>query len=151
MEFSRQYTLEFPIKSSIKVLYKRLSTPSGLSEWFANDVNIKNGIYTFYWDGSEQSAKLVTKKENKFVKYKWVDSDEPDDYFEFKIVVDDMTSDVSLLVTDFADDEEDFEEAKLLWELSLFISISPSLARIIYSLPLASLDRYSTFSIMFEV
>ena len=116
MEFSRQYTLEFPIKSSIKVLYKRLSTPSGLSEWFANDVNIKNGIYTFYWDGSEQSAKLVTKKENKFVKYKWVDSDEADDYFEFKIVVDDMTSDVSLLITDFADDKEDFEEAKLLWE-----------------------------------
>jgi hypothetical protein len=116
MEFSRQYTLEFPIKSSIKVLYKRLSTPSGLSEWFANDVNIKNGVYTFYWDGSEQSAKLVTKKENKFVKYKWIDSDEADDYFEFKIVVDDMTSDVSLLITDFADDEEDFEEAKLLWE-----------------------------------
>ena len=116
MEFSRQYTLEFPIRSSIKVLYKRLSTPSGLSEWFANDVNIKNGLYTFYWDGSEQSAKLVTKKENKFVKYKWVDSDEADDYFEFKIVVDDMTSDVSLLITDFADDEEDFEEAKLLWE-----------------------------------
>ena len=116
MEFSRQYTLEFPISSSIKVLYKRLSTPSGLSEWFANDVNIKNGIYTFYWDGSEQSAKLVTKKENKFVKYKWIDSDEADDYFEFKIVVDDMTSDVSLLITDFADDEEDFEESKLLWE-----------------------------------
>ena len=116
MEFSRQYTLEFPIRSSIKVLYKRLSTPSGLSEWFANDVNIKNGVYTFYWDGSEQSAKLVTKKENKFVKYKWVDSDEADDYFEFKIVVDDMTSDVSLLITDFADNEEDFEEAKLLWE-----------------------------------
>ena len=116
MEFSRQYTLEFPIRSSIKVLYKRLSTPSGLSEWFANDVNNKNGVYTFYWDGSEQSAKLVTKKENKFVKYKWIDSDEADDYFEFKIVVDDMTSDVSLLITDFADDEEDFEEAKLLWE-----------------------------------
>ena len=116
MEFSRQYTLEFPIRSSIKVLYKRLSTPSGLSEWFANDVNIKNGVYTFYWDGSEQSAKLVTKKENKFVKYNWIDSDEADDYFEFKIVVDDMTSDVSLLITDFADDEEDFEEAKLLWE-----------------------------------
>ena len=116
MEFSRQYTLEFPIRSSIKVLYKRLSTPSGLSEWFANDVNIKNGVYTFYWDGSEQSAKLVTKKENKFVKYKWIDSDEAEDYFEFKIVVDDMTSDVSLLITDFADDEEDFEEAKLLWE-----------------------------------
>ena len=59
-------------------------------------------------------SKVITKK-NKFVKYKWIDSDEADDYFEFKIVVDDMTSDVSL-ITDFADDEEDFEEAKLLWE-----------------------------------
>ena len=119
MQFSRQYTLEFPICSSIKVLYKRLSTPSGLSEWFANDVNIKNGVYTFYWDDSEQSAKLVSKKDNKFVKFKWLDSENSDDFFEFRIVVDDMTSDVSILITDFADDQEDFEEARLLWETQI--------------------------------
>ena len=119
MQFSRQYTLEFPISSSIKVLYKRLSTPSGLSEWFANDVNIKNGVYTFYWDDSEQSAKLVSKKDNKFVKFKWLDSENSDDFFEFRIVVDDMTSDVSILITDFADDQEDLEEAKLLWETQI--------------------------------
>lgn len=119
MQFSRQYTLEFPISSSIKVLYKRLSTPSGLSEWFANDVNIKNGVYTFYWDDSEQSAKLVSKKDNKFVKFKWLDSENSDDFFEFRIVVDDMTSDVSILITDFADDQEDFEEARLLWETQI--------------------------------
>tara|TARA_B100000989_G_scaffold153406_1_gene114446 strand:- start:6002 stop:6388 length:387 start_codon:yes stop_codon:yes gene_type:complete len=119
MQFSRQYTLEFPISSSIKVLYKRLSTPSGLSEWFANDVNIKNGVYTFYWDDSEQSAKLISKKDNKFVKFKWLDSEKSDDFFEFRIVVDDMTSDVSILITDFADDQEDFEEAKLLWETQI--------------------------------
>ena len=111
MQFSRQYTLEFPISSSIKVLYKRLSTPSGLSEWFANDVNIKND--------SEQSAKLVSKKDNKFVKFKWLDSENSDDFFEFRIVVDDMTSDVSILITDFADDQEDFEEARLLWETQI--------------------------------
>ncbi len=114
MEFSRQYTLEFPIRSSIKVLYKRLSTPSGLSEWFANDVNIKNGVYTFYWDGSEQSAKLVTKKENKFVKYKWVDSDEADDYFEFKIVVDDMTLLISLMMRKILKKQNYFGKHKLI-------------------------------------
>ena len=119
MQSSRQYTLEFPISSSIKVLYKRLSTPSGLSEWFANDVNIKNGVYTFYWDDSEQSAKLVSKKDNKFVKFKWLDSENSDDFFEFRIVVDDMTSDVSILITDLADDQEDLEEARLLWETQI--------------------------------
>ena len=56
MEFSRQYTLEFPIKSSIKVLYKRLSTPSGLSEWFANDVNIKNGITFIGMEANNQQS-----------------------------------------------------------------------------------------------
>ena len=42
--------------------------------------------------------------------------DEPKDtYFELKIVVDDITQDISLIITDFAEDEEDEEEAKLLW------------------------------------
>lgn len=119
MDFTRQFSLEFPIHSSVKVLFKRLSTPSGLSEWFANDVNIKNGVYTFYWDESEQSARLISKKENKFVKYKWLDSENSDDFFEFKIIVDDMTSDVSLIITDFADDNEEYEETKLLWETQI--------------------------------
>ena len=112
-----QYTLEFPMLSSVKVLYKRLSTPSGLSEWFANNVNIKNGVYTFYWDGSEQSAKLLTKKENSFVRFSWLDSDNI--FFEFRIQIDEMTSDVCLLITDFADDEEEKQEAILLWETQI--------------------------------
>ena len=36
-----KYTLEFPINSSINILYLRLSSPSGLAEWFADDIIIK--------------------------------------------------------------------------------------------------------------
>ena len=111
-----KYSIEIPINSSVNVLYKRLSTASGLAEWFADDVNLKNNIFTFFWDESEQSAKILKKKSNKFIQYKWLDDEEKESFFEFKIQVDEMTSDVSLIVTDFAEDEEDKEEQTMLWE-----------------------------------
>ena len=58
-----KYQLEYPIHSSINILYKRLSNPSGLSEWFADDVHIRNDVYTFFWDGGKKTAKLLKKKE----------------------------------------------------------------------------------------
>ena len=111
-----KYQLEYPIHSSINILYKRLSNPSGLSEWFADDVHIRQDIYTFFWDGSEQTAKLLKKKENQFVRFHWLDNEKDDSYFEFTIQVDDLTNDVSLIVTDFAEDEKEQEENTLLWD-----------------------------------
>jgi len=87
-----------------------------LSEWFADNVNLKNNIFTFFWDDSEQSAKLLKKKTNKFIQFKWVDDDDKDSYFEFNIQVDEMTSDVSLIITDFAEDFDEKEEQILLWK-----------------------------------
>jgi len=110
-----KYTLEFPIHSSINILYLRLSSPSGLAEWFADDVIIKDNVYTFIWDDSEQNAKLLKKKNNSFIRFKWEDNETQDDYFEFFIQVDEMTSDVSLLITDFAEDKEDQEDQTCLW------------------------------------
>ena len=111
-----KYTLEFPINSSVNILYKRLSTPSGLAEWFADDVIIKNTIFTFFWDGSEQKAKLLKLKNNQFIRLKWEENDTKEDYFEFLFQIDEMTSDVSLIITDFAKDEQDQEEQTELWD-----------------------------------
>ena len=108
------FRIEFPIRSSLKILFNQISTPSGLSEWFADNVNLNGKNYTFFWNGDEQVAELLTKKNNQSIKFRW--TDEPKDtFFELKIVVDDITQDISLIITDFAEDEEDEEEAKLLW------------------------------------
>ncbi len=108
------FQIEFPIRSSLRILFNQISTPSGLSEWFADNVNINGKNYTFIWDGDEQDAELLNKKNNQSIKFRW--ADEPKDtYFELKIVVDDITQDISLIISDFAEDEEDEEEAKLLW------------------------------------
>ncbi len=112
-----KYTLEYPLRTSQSVLYRRISTPAGLSEWFADNVIIKENILTFYWEGSEERAKILKLKKGDFVKYKWLDNDDPNDnYFELVIQIDDMTKDISLIITDFAEDEYEKEEGKLLWD-----------------------------------
>jgi uncharacterized protein YndB with AHSA1/START domain len=111
-----KYELEFPIHASPQLLYNYLSTPSGLSEWFADNVNSRGELFTFIWDGSEEQAKLLTKKSGERVKFRWLnDEDDTSVYFEMRIQVDDITKDVSVMVTDFAEEDE-VEEAKMLWD-----------------------------------
>ncbi len=97
--------LEYTINTLPKILYYRLSNPSGLEEWFAKKVNVKDGIYTFKWERSEQQAELLDKKKDLFVKYKWLDS-EDDTFFEFRIQKQELTGDVALKITDFAEPDE---------------------------------------------
>ncbi len=110
-----KYELEYLLKTSIKVLDNIVSTPSGLSEWFADDVNIKDDVYTFIWDGSEEEAKLISKKNNARIRWQWVENEDEDVYFELRYEVDPMTKSVILTVTDFAEADE-LEEAQRLWE-----------------------------------
>lgn len=113
-----KYTIEYPIQTSISILYKRLSTASGLSEWFADNVNIRNEVFTFFWEETEQEAKLVKKKEEEYIRYQWIEDEDLDIYFEFKIQIDEMTKDISLIITDFAENDEQ-EEEKLLWDAQI--------------------------------
>jgi uncharacterized protein YndB with AHSA1/START domain len=110
-----EYTMEFVVKASPKMLYKFLSTPSGLSEWFADNVNSRGKIFTFIWEGSEEVANLVNKKADKHIRFRWEEEEDKNAFFEFKIETDDLTNDVSLIVTDFAEEDE-IEESQLLWE-----------------------------------
>ena len=109
-----KFQIEFVIQSSPQLLYQYLSTPSGLSEWFADNVNSRGELFNFIWDGSEEEAKLLKRKSDEFIRFAWEDSDDGV-YFEMKIIVDEITSDVSLFITDFAEEDE-VEEAKMLWE-----------------------------------
>jgi len=110
-----QYTLEFGLNTSPRVLYPRLSTPSGLSEWFCNDVNLKDDTFTFFWKGNEAKAKKVSSKDFKFIRYQWAEDEGTDCFFEFKLETHEITGDVALFVTDFADEEE-VKDAQELWD-----------------------------------
>lgn len=109
-----KYELEFVVKSSADLLFEFLYTSSGLSEWFCDDVNIRNGIYTFVWDGQLQQARLLKTIENQLVRFQWVDKVDGS-YFEFRIQKDELTNDISLIITDFAENTQDANSSKLLW------------------------------------
>lgn len=111
-----KYELEIPIHASPNMLYQYISSPSSLQEWFADKVNSRGKIFSFIWDGVEEKATLITKKSDERIRFKWLESEDDDSYFEIRIQVDALTKDVSLIITDYADDEDEVEEAKQLWE-----------------------------------
>lgn|SRR5690606_7620806 len=117
MEDKIKFEIEFPIHSSPQLLYQYISTPSGLSEWFADDVNSRGELFTFIWNDSEEKAKLLNKKSGERVKFRWLVDEEDGEsyYFEIRIQVDEITKDVSVMITDFAEEDE-VDEAKMLWE-----------------------------------
>lgn len=114
MSEKKKFTIEYEIKSSPRILYGFLSEPNGLTQWFADDVSVRDQVYTFTWDGEQQKAKLITIKENKLIRFKWVD-DEPQCFFEMEILQDELTNDVALGITDFAV-EDAISERKLIWD-----------------------------------
>ncbi|MCZ8228265.1 START-like domain-containing protein [Flavobacterium sp.] len=117
MDQKVRYEIEFPINSSPQLLYQYISTPSGLAEWFADDVNSRGEFFTFIWDDTEEKARLASKKSGEKVKFRWVDDKNKDTeyFFELHILEDELTKDVSLLVIDFAEKNE-IPEASQLWE-----------------------------------
>jgi len=110
-----KFEIEFPIHASPHMLYQYFGTPSGLSEWFADNVNSRGELFTFIWDGSEEQAKVLQERPDEKIKFKWLEDDDDKTYFEFRVEVDEITKDVSLIITDFAEEDE-LDESKMFWE-----------------------------------
>jgi uncharacterized protein YndB with AHSA1/START domain len=92
-----KYELEYTLNCSPKVLFSRLSTPEGLGEWFADDVNVDGDIFAFLWNKSESKARLSALKENKFVRFEWLENtDEESNYFEFRINIEELSGSLAL-------------------------------------------------------
>lgn len=111
-----KFELEYTLNCSPKVLFSRLSTPEGLGEWFAEQVNVDGDLFSFFWNNTETRARLSALKENKLVRFEWVDMEnEETNYFEFRINVEELTGGLALIITDFADEDEK-DDAIYLWD-----------------------------------
>jgi len=111
------FEIEYTINSSISVLFERISTLGGLTEWFADDVRVDiEGNYIFEWEGSIEKAKLLTKKQNESIKFEWI---EEETVFEMLIVVNPITHDVALIVKDIAENEDEKNDKIQNWNLQI--------------------------------
>jgi len=107
--------MEFIFKASPGILYQFLTQPENLVRWFCDAVDIKDDIYTFSWEGTDQEAFLIDDIEEERLRFKWEDDDEPQEYFEFRMYKSDITQQTILEITDFCDDDE-VNEQKDLWD-----------------------------------
>ena len=111
-----KFELEYSLNCSPKVLFSRLSTPEGLGEWFADQVNVNGDLFTFYWNSSQSKARLAAMKENKMVRFEWLEMEnEETNFFEFRISLEELTNELALIITDFAESEEK-EDSIYLWD-----------------------------------
>ena len=108
------YTLEYPVRCSPGILYEFLSTPAGLQEWFADNVDERDGVFSFSWNGTGEYADVVEKELDKFIRFHWTHSGK-DEFFEFRIDKSEVTNQTILVVTDFAD-KKDIKDQSQLWE-----------------------------------
>jgi hypothetical protein len=109
------FTIEYPLNNaSLAVLWSSIGTPLGLSEWFADGVTVKGNEYTFSWEKYEQTAYFQQSKQNSFIRFQWEEDANTDFYFELKIMIESITGDITLVITDFCDSDER-EDVELLW------------------------------------
>jgi uncharacterized protein YndB with AHSA1/START domain len=111
-----KFEIEFPIHVSPTLLYQYIATPSGMSEWFADNVNSRGEYFNFIWDGQEERAKIVKRISEDRARFQWDYDADTKKYFELRIEIDEITDDVSLMITDFGEDDDEVEEQKMFWE-----------------------------------
>lgn len=114
MSKKQLYTLEYPVRCSPGILYEFLSTPAGLQEWFADQVDERDGVFTFGWNGTEEKADLLEKEEDKFIRFHWTHA-QKGEYFEFSIDKSEVTNQTILIIKDFAE-KKDIKDQSQLWE-----------------------------------
>jgi hypothetical protein len=113
MSKKQLYTLEYPVRCSPSILYEFLSTSSGLQEWFADRVDDQDDIFSFSWNGSEETAEVVDSEEDKYIRFHWSHAPK-EEYFEFSIEKSEVTNQTILVIKDFAEKKE-IKDQSMLW------------------------------------
>ena len=111
--------LEYVLSSqSVPMIWETIATAPGLTSWFADDVQADGKNFQFTWGKHESRvAELINCRQNTYVRFHWLD-DEPGTYFEIRIAKNDLTSNYSLEITDFADAGAE-DEVRSLWDTSM--------------------------------
>ncbi|MDR1645280.1 MAG: hypothetical protein LBS05_05600 [Tannerellaceae bacterium] len=111
-KFHIEYILDTVSRRS---LWNHITTPPGLSSWFAGQVEISNNTYLFKWNKESQEAEVLLVKPEISIRYRWLDDEDDFTYFEFIIHTIELTGSIALEITDFAEPDEK-QDAIELWD-----------------------------------
>lgn len=114
MDALEKFTLDFHFETTPKLLYTLISSPEGLTRWFAHTTQIGEDVYLFKWEGNEQPVRLVQAKENEYVVFQWLEDYHKDLLLEMRIENQQLTSGITLVISDYAE-VSDVDFSKRLW------------------------------------
>jgi len=113
-----KFHIEFLMgNATLSSLWRMISQIDGLSEWFADDVSMNEAetVYTVTWGKTSNKAVIVNQKPQSSIRYRWIDEEEESSYFEFMLHKLDLSGDMTLEITDFAEPDEKGDSIAL-WE-----------------------------------
>ncbi|MFQ7113201.1 START-like domain-containing protein [Hallella bergensis] len=117
-------SIERPLRSrSESIIWKLISTPSGLSRWIAEQVTQEGDSLVFTWGKPGQVyetrwARILDVEKNAAIRFLWEDEDDPEAYTEIAMVKLDVTDEIALCITDFSD-PDDIESMTYMWNHDL--------------------------------
>ncbi len=111
--------LEYPLRyAALNSLWNSISSSFGLCEWFADSISVEDDRYVFSWNGHEQAARLTHIKHSEYIRFQWEEDAGTDYFFEMRITMIELTGDVVLVITDFAD-PTDRDDTIMLWNRNI--------------------------------
>ncbi|AUD02980.1 START-like domain-containing protein [Spirosoma pollinicola] len=114
-----KFIAEYELRASPKMLFPYISTASGLSQWFASKVNtMPEQRLDFQWDNESHIARQVSMRQNKGVRFEFLDTDEngnDNNYVDFRVDQSELTQSTFLRITDYSSTADE-EELQDLWD-----------------------------------
>ena len=119
----KRLTIEYPLNTkSPNIVWGMISTAEGLQKWLA-DIVVDNGdSMTFTWghpwtERDTKKSRILEKERMNYIRMLWdYHEDTPEAYWEMKIIESDLTGMLSLLITDFAADDDEENDLRDLWD-----------------------------------
>ncbi|MEP7269771.1 MAG: START-like domain-containing protein, partial [Saprospiraceae bacterium] len=96
------FKVDFLLKASPTIVYHFITTPSALVRWFCDAVDITGEYYTFSWKGNTEVAELLDDIEDERLRFRWLDGEDDDEFFEYRLSTSDITDETIFEIYDFA-------------------------------------------------
>ena len=122
----QKLTLEYPLSTkSTRLVWDMISNAAGLQKWLADQVVEDEQSMTFTWghpwtERDTKKSRILEKEKMNYIRMLWdYHEDTPEAYWELRIAQSDETGHLSLLITDYADDEDEAADLRGIWDDNL--------------------------------
>ena len=119
----QKLTLEYPLSTkSTRLVWNMISNAAGLQKWLADQVTEEEDSMTFTWghpwtERDTKTSRILEKEKLNYIRMLWdYHEDTPEAYWEIKIEESNVTGMLSLLITDFAADDEEEKDLRGIWD-----------------------------------